>query len=219
MALTRDSILNITKVSFFRTLFAFLKFKFWKQKKSINDFLIYKGAQIITGKNVKIINKGRFHLGYVWPKPKYIPLPSLLTMEDNSKLIIDDYFYIVSGCHIAIGKGAKLKIGSGYIHSEATIDCSKKITIGQDVIISKDVVIRDTDSHRITSHKHNPTQPIEIENHVWIGIRATILKGVKIGKGSVIAAGAVVTKDVPENCIVGGVPAKIIKRNVNWEWQ
>lgn len=61
------------------------------------------------------------------------------------------------------------------------------------------------------------TAPIQIGNHVWIGARAIILKGVTIGDGVVVAAGAVVTKDVPPNTLVGGVPAKIIKENISWE--
>jgi acetyltransferase-like isoleucine patch superfamily enzyme len=54
--------------------------------------------------------------------------------------------------------------------------------------------------------------PIFVGNNVWIGANATILPGVTIGDGSIVAAGAVVTKNVPINVIVGGVPAKIIKR-------
>ena len=54
-------------------------------------------------------------------------------------------------------------------------------------------------------------------NHVWIGMNATVLKGVTIGEGSIVAAGAIVTKDVPDHCLVAGVPAKIIRRDVRWE--
>ena len=56
-----------------------------------------------------------------------------------------------------------------------------------------------------------------IEDNVWIGAGATILKGVTIGKGAVVGAGAVVTRDVPQNTIVAGSPATIIKRDVIWE--
>ena len=59
--------------------------------------------------------------------------------------------------------------------------------------------------------------PIHIGNHVWVGVRAIILKGVTIGDGAIIAAGSVVTRDVPANTLVGGVPAKIIKDNISWE--
>ncbi len=60
--------------------------------------------------------------------------------------------------------------------------------------------------------RSNHFAPIHIGDRVWIGSSAVITKGVTIGNGSVVAAGAVVTKDVPENVIVGGVPAKIIKK-------
>jgi len=57
---------------------------------------------------------------------------------------------------------------------------------------------------------------IVIGDHVWIGLNATILKGVRIADGSVVAAGAVVTRDVPGNTLAGGVPASKIKENVTW---
>ena len=60
-------------------------------------------------------------------------------------------------------------------------------------------------------------QPITIGKHVWIGQNAMILKGVNIGDGAVIAAGAVVTKDVPAGCLAAGVPAKVIKKDVIWK--
>jgi acetyltransferase-like isoleucine patch superfamily enzyme len=79
------------------------------------------------------------------------------------------------------------------------------------------VTIRDSDNHLITSNPDfQKTMPIKIGNHVWIGLNAVILKGVTVGDGAIIAAGAVVTRDVPERCLVGGVPAKIIKENVKW---
>ena len=58
--------------------------------------------------------------------------------------------------------------------------------------------------------------PIVIGDHVWIGVNATILKGVRIGSGAVIAAGAVVVRDVAPNSLVGGVPARVLKENVTW---
>ena len=58
---------------------------------------------------------------------------------------------------------------------------------------------------------------MKIGNHVWIGSGAKILKGVAIGNGSVVAAGAVVVHDVPENCVVAGVPAVIVKSGIQWK--
>jgi len=111
---------------------------------------------------------------------------------------------------------SELNIGEGYINNKVTIDCFDSITIGNGVAISKGVTIRDSDNHSINGSK-KISAPIIIEDHVWIGLNATILKGVRIGSGAVVAAGAVVTRDVPENAIVGGVPARIIKENVSWK--
>ena len=61
------------------------------------------------------------------------------------------------------------------------------------------------------------TKPVTIGNHVWICSNSIVLKGVTIGDGAIIAAGAVVTKDVPSKCMVGGNPAKIIRTNVDWQ--
>lgn len=73
----------------------------------------------------------------------------------------------------------------------------------------------DTDYHSIDGKPY--TVPVTIGNHVWIGCKSIILKGVNIGDGAIIAAGSVVTKDVPPFSLVAGSPAKLIKENVKWE--
>lgn len=97
------------------------------------------------------------------------------------------------------------------------IACFEKIEIGYDVAISENVVIRDSDNHQIVSSNHQMTSPIKIEDHVWIGTNVIILKGVTVGEGSIIAAGSVVTKDIPKNSLAAGIPARVIKSNLEWK--
>jgi len=117
----------------------------------------------------------------------------------------------------ALAPGAKIIIGNNVGISGATISGSD-IIIGDNVLIGSGVLITDTDAHAIDPEKrriNNPKDilsvPIKINNDVFIGARAIILKGVVIGEGSVVAAGAVVSKEVPPRCIVAGNPAKIVK--------
>lgn len=84
-------------------------------------------------------------------------------------------------------------------------------------VIAKQVLIRDSDNHDIIYDGYMKSAPIWIGKHCWIGMRACILKGVTIGDGAIVAAGSVVTRDVPARALVGGVPARIIKENVEWK--
>ncbi|MCQ2515275.1 MAG: hypothetical protein MJ094_00245 [Saccharofermentans sp.] len=74
----------------------------------------------------------------------------------------------------------------------------------------------DSDAHKVIGND-NEAREISIGNHVWIGSRVTVLKGVSIGDGAIIAAGSVVTKDVPAHSMVAGCPARVVKEYVEWE--
>lgn len=106
---------------------------------------------------------------------------------------------------------ANIKIGEGSIIGDNIfLDGREKLIIGDHVDIASGVSIYNSE-HDINSEDfHAISAPVEIGDFVFIGPRAIILPGVKIGKGSVVAAGAVVTKDVADFAIVGGVPAEVI---------
>ena len=114
-------------------------------------------------------------------------------------------FYADYGQNIKVGKNV-------FINSGCCFQDQGGIEIGDDVLIGQQVVLATLNHDLLPNDRANMTPgPIKICDKVWIGAHATILAGVTVGKGAVVAAGAVVTKDVPENTVVGGVPAKIIK--------
>ena len=134
-----------------------------------------------------------------------------------------DAFDVYAGSRINVNEGAVLKLGSGYMNYDCVIDVFSSVKIGRNVVISERVVIRDSDNHLVREdcvdvdlEAKPAAAPIVIGDHVWIGMNSIILKGVTIGEGSIIAAGSVVNKDVPAHCMVGGVPAKVIKSGVSW---
>lgn len=138
----------------------------------------------------------------------------LLRMDKNSSLCINGHCSIFYGCDIVLFENSKLIIGNSFINSDAKIRCHSLISIGNDCAISHDFTIMDSNAHYLNGD--NKTKPVIIKDNVWIGTRVTILSGVVVGEGAVIAAGSVVTKDVPEKCLVAGNPARVIKRDIEW---
>ena len=145
-----------------------------------------------------------------------------LYVARNASLEVDS-FNVYAGSRINVNEGAVLRMGSGYMNYDCVVDVFSSVTIGHNVVISERVAIRDSDNHVVweqdnqTDKEAKPmTSPVVIEDHVWIGMNAIILKGVTIGEGSIIAAGSIVNKDVPAHCMVAGVPARVIKTGISW---
>ena len=139
-----------------------------------------------------------------------------LLLEENATMTVKKQFSMYAGSYVRVIKGGHLILHGGFINENVQITCGDRIEIGKDCAIGRDVVIRSFDGHTIEQEGYRISEPIVIEDHVWIGQGAQILKGVHIGEGAIVAAGAVVTKDVPAHTIVGGIPAKIIKENIKW---
>lgn len=140
-----------------------------------------------------------------------------LLIEEGATMTVKGNFSMYGGSFIRVFKNSHLVVKSGFINEDVQISCGNYIEIGENCAIGRNVVIRSYDGHRIIQPGYKIAAPIIIKDHVWIGQGATILKGVTIGEGAIIAAGAIVTSDVPAHCVVGGIPAKIIKENVIWE--
>jgi acetyltransferase-like isoleucine patch superfamily enzyme len=122
-------------------------------------------------------------------------------------------FYTDCGKNIHIGKNVFINMGCKFQDQGG-------IYIGDGALIGHNTVLA-TLNHAMSPNDRGSMipAPIRIGKNVWIGANATVLSGVTIGDGAIVAAGAVVTKDVPENTIVGGVPAKIIRHLTKEELQ
>lgn len=141
---------------------------------------------------------------------------SVLRMDPNSTIISDGSFDFSYGADIVLFENSCLRLGkNSYINCDSKIRCHKYIEIGDYCAISHDFTVMDSDAHALNGNRN--TNPVIIGNHVWIGTRVTILNGVTIGDNSIIAAGSLVTKDVPKNVLFGGFPGKVIKEDVKWE--
>lgn len=129
---------------------------------------------------------------------------------------------IGKGAHIHMGTQffdpSRVEIGEGTIVGQnAFFDGRDSLKIGKHVDIASDVMIYNSEHDLNAADFHAICEPVVVSDYVFIGPRSIILPGVTIGRGAVVAAGAVVTKDVPEFAIVGGVPAKVIGERQNKE--
>ena len=200
-----------------------LKSLYYSFKSSNHDgqlapIQIYRGSRIIMRGGVISLNPGgRLLLGKRWHGHREPMRSAYISIGDNASLIVDGVFSVLAGCTIGVSSGASLLLGDGYMNYGCEIYCGESITIGKAAHIGPGVVIRDTDDHEIIDRNYKKTKQIEIGDHVCIGQRAMIIKGVTIGHDSVVAAGTIVTKDVPPNSIVAGNPAKVIRENIAWK--
>lgn len=146
--------------------------------------------------------------------------PTLLRIQKYGSIIAEDGVSINCGSLVFIYKKAILKVGENtYINSESNIFCNNKIIIGKDCAIGFKVTIWDGNGHQL--YIDNVLKPsngtVQIGNHVWIGANAAILKNVKIGNDSVVAAYSLLKSNVPSESLSVGVANKGIIENVKWE--
>jgi acetyltransferase-like isoleucine patch superfamily enzyme len=155
----------------------------------------------------------------------------IINLQKNPAKIIIGARAQIKGLLLVFKYGGEIQVGSdSYVGEGTRIWSGKEIKIGNHVLISHNVNIIDTNSHEINFEERALrydelifkgdwneegnviSKPIIIEDNVWINFNAIILKGVTIGKGAIIAAGSVVTKDVEPFTMVAGNPAKFIKK-------
>lgn len=195
---------------------------------------------IVRTLSIKMCGQNSF---FVLPHSKIIASKVTISGKSNvlslSGLIIDTSINIagtdnavysyegaeIHNAHIVVkGHGLKLIIKEnatlGYGCWIVIMGNNQHLIIGKNSMIADEVDIWASDTHpivdKVSSSIINPSGSIDLEEHVWIGKKTTILKNVRIGKDSVIGMGSVVTKDIPPGSIAVGNPAHIVKGNVDW---
>lgn len=174
--------------------------------------LFWPGCKLILAKGARLDVHGRLKLGANCIKRNG---RSTILRMDESSLFVAHGSSIYYGADIVLFKGVHFEMGESFINSDARIRVHERVTIGDGCAISHGFVCMDGNAHAIDGRR--TVAAVEICNHVWIGTGVTVLPGVRIGEGAVVAAGAVVTKDVPPACLVAGVPARVVRENVSWE--
>lgn len=168
-----------------------------------------------------------------WGEGLYIETAQIFRFtrgEKNPCIAFGNHVSCYAGCSFSVGKRGYVRVGDFTLLNGALLMAEERIEIGSHCLLSWSVGIADSDFHPIDPVRRKidaealapffegrpprpeiETKPVIIADNVWIGMNATVLKGVKIGENSIVAAGSVVTKSVPPNVVVAGNPATVIK--------
>lgn len=188
---------------------------FLRNKPKITGKVIcYKKTFFSSSDNSEIISKKKLQLNWN-PVGYYSGNNSYIRLDEHARIISVENCDIFYGADIHIFKNGELYLGNSFINSFCRIECHNRIFIGNGCAIGTRCTILDDNGHILIGAK--PRKNVIIGNNVWIGVNVTIIGGVSIGNGAVIAAGSLVVSDVPANTMVGGVPAKIIRKNIKWK--
>jgi maltose O-acetyltransferase len=131
-----------------------------------------------------------------------------LEIEEGARVLLDCYMWHMGPGHV---RRSGSRVGARtWINRRSCLDLRGGVEIGADVSISPNVMILTAQHDLNDPWFRYVSEKVVIQDHVWIGARATIMPGVTVGRGAVVAAGAVVTRDVEPLTVVGGVPARTI---------
>ncbi len=138
-------------------------------------------------------------------------------VRNRGDLRIDEWCLLestVTPISLLVHKGAELAIGAhSYLNFGVCIESRRKVFIGPRCHLGQYVHIMDNDQHAVDNHSDCPdSEPVVLEEGVWLGAQTLVLKGVTIGRGTTVGAGSVVTRSLPPHCVAAGAPARVIRR-------
>jgi acetyltransferase-like isoleucine patch superfamily enzyme len=208
-----------------------------------------RAPEPLHGGPLALLRFMRAHRMLTPPYARLLARYALLRLRFGRRLQTDGICFVCPGVKLEIGRAATLRIGrwawighgskirvhegevsigaKTVIGQECTISAYQRVTIGREGILADRVMLIDFDHGVVEVERPIRLQGIykrdvRVGHNVWIGYGACILRGTSVGDNSVIGTNAVVTKDVPSNAVVGGVPARVIRmraapRSMRWE--
>lgn len=136
-------------------------------------------------------------------------------LSNDGRLVVGRHVTILSQLHkvsLGVYPGATLVLGDHvFINNGTIISAKERVELGEGCALGYHVLVMDSDQHPVVPGEPAKCAPVILGRHVWVGSKATLLRGVQVGDHAVIAAGAVVTKDVPAYAVVAGVPARVVR--------
>jgi acetyltransferase-like isoleucine patch superfamily enzyme len=186
------------------------------QRATRNPLAHVWGRRHLVSKILPALN-ARWHLRHATSRGSRITLVGRPKVVNHGQMTFGERVRLdssVAKMELVSLPGGHLEIGNNvFINYGSSLVSSSHVKVGDDCLIGTHVMVMDTDFHRVEDKAWDTTgEPIVIEDRVWLGNRSIVLKGVTVGHDSVVAAGSVVTKDVPPRCVVAGVPAKVVRR-------
>lgn len=207
---------RLTKIN----VFQFIKYNFFcgKVKRDRGCYLIpYRGAVIELQKGSML--ELHANLAVNAEKMRGSKAEAYLLLREGARLTVDGDVRLTYHSVIEVHKHARMSLGRCYINIGAVLIAGYEMRIGDGVLISRNVYIYDSDHHRLYDSNGKQTNPpcaLSVGSHVWIGIKATLLRGTKVEDGAVIAAGSVVMGKVKGGTMAMGYPARSYSE-VKWE--
>ncbi|WP_281224926.1 acyltransferase [Flavobacterium aquiphilum] len=143
-------------------------------------------------------------------------------VKKKCRILFEGTAHFAKGVTLRADNEGTISFGDKFVANQNFFCASNTaISIGSNVVLGWNINIRDADGHSIydqNQNRINHNKPISIGNRVWLASYVSILKGAKIPDNSIVAYGAIVTKSFFEkNVIIGGIPATVVKKNINWE--
>lgn len=188
--------------------------------KGKNNKIIKRGGQVV-GSRIQIVGNGN----KVLLDNRAMLLNSLIRITGNNNVVLLKANSYVSGAELWIENDrCELSIGERtFVGHHSHLACTENgtlLSVGDDSMISSYVQVRTGDSHSIVDmegNRINNAKSVTIGDHCWIGEGSKVLKGVVLEGDDIVSTGAIVTKPFGKNLLIGGIPAKVLKDNVNWK--